>query len=97
VSLNTECKNNELFQGIHVCKMSYQMVISGPLQHPGEIGRVYCCHFTDAKGHQRAVSVWPLGSYKPASAESSETSIVMLGALASFSTTYWLGDIAKVM
>lgn len=49
VSLNTGCKNNELLWGIHVCKMSYQLVISGVVQHPGEIGMFYRCHFTDAK------------------------------------------------
>lgn len=35
--------------GIHVCKMSYQLVISGAVQHPGEIGMFYCWHFTGTK------------------------------------------------
>lgn len=29
--------------------MSYQLVINGAVQHPGEEGIFYCCHFIDAK------------------------------------------------
>lgn len=48
-SVNTRCKNNELLWGIHIYKMSYQLVISGDVQHPGDAGIFYCCHFTDTK------------------------------------------------
>ena len=34
---------------MHVSKMRYQLVISGAVQHPGEVGMFYCCHFIDAK------------------------------------------------
>lgn len=37
------------YEGIHVCKMSYQLIISGAVQHPGEIGMFHSYHFADAK------------------------------------------------
>lgn len=45
VSLNTDCQNNELSKGIHAGKMSYQVAVSGAVQHPDDIGIFYCCCF----------------------------------------------------
>lgn len=73
MSLNTGCKNNEHLWGTHVCKMSYQLVLSGAVQHPAEIGMFYCCHFTDAKWALESNEVFGLREpRKSVSAESTE-------------------------
>lgn len=53
--------------------MSYQLVISGVVQHPGEIGMFYGCHFTDAKWALESNEVFGLREpRKSASAESTD-------------------------
>lgn len=87
--------------GVHVCKMSYQLVISGVVQHPGEIGMFYGCHFTDAKWALESNEVF--GLREPRKLESAESTdflrprIVMQVPRPALTTPYWLCDFDKVI
>lgn len=76
------------------------MVISGVVQHPGEIGMFYGCHFTDAKWALESNEVFGLREpRKSASAESTdffETSNCDAIPRPALTTPYWLCDFDKV-